>query len=74
MQKQKQIKNRFFFILAFTAILFCLPQIVSAATIYFSPASGSFKTGDLINASIYVNTQSQAINNTEGSVYFQQIL
>lgn len=68
-QKQKRINNIFFFFV-FSFALFCLPKISQAATIYFAPATGSFKTGDLINASIKVNTQDKAINNVDGTIYF----
>lgn len=69
-QKQKQIKVNIFFSFVFALALFCLPKISQAATIYFSPAAGSFKTGDLINVSVKVNTQEQAINNVDGTIYF----
>ncbi len=68
-QKQKRINNIFLFFV-FTFVLFCLPKISQAATIYFAPAAGSFKTGDLINVSIKVNTQDKAINNVDGTIYF----
>lgn len=68
-QKQKRINNIFLFFV-FSFALFCLPKISQAATIYFTPAAGSFKTGDLINASIKVNTQEKAINNVDATIYF----
>lgn len=68
--KQKQIKVNIFFSFVFALLLFCLPKFALAATIYFSPAAGSFKTGDLINVSVKVNTQEQAINNVDGTIYF----
>ncbi len=69
-QKQKQMKVNIFLSFVFALALFCLPKISHAATIYFSPAAGSFKTGDLINVSVKVNTQEQAINNVDGTIYF----
>jgi len=70
LKTQKQIKVNIFVSFVFALALFCLPKFAEAATIYFSPAAGSFKTGDLINISVRVNTQEQAINNTDGTIYF----
>lgn len=36
-----------------------------AATVYFSPASGSYKVGSVISTGVYVNTQDVAVNNAD---------
>lgn len=36
-----------------------------AATVYFSPSSGSYTVGSVINTGIYVNTQDVAVNNAD---------
>src|SRR3989344_7191998 len=41
-----------------------------AATLYFSPSSGDFTVGNILNVSILVNTQGKAINNAEVIINF----
>ena len=42
----------------------------SAATLYFSPSSGNFSVGNILTTSVLVNTQSQAINNSDAVINF----
>lgn len=41
-----------------------------AATLYFSPSSGSHTTGNTLSTSIYVNTQEVAVNNADAVISF----
>lgn len=41
-----------------------------AATMYFSPSSGNFTVGNILNASVLVNTQSISINNADAVINF----
>jgi 5-hydroxyisourate hydrolase-like protein (transthyretin family) len=62
----------FIFIFILFGILFFIFNVhkVNAATLYFSPSSGNFTVGDILTTSILVNTQGQAINNTEAIINF----
>ncbi|MBI3573301.1 MAG: hypothetical protein HY092_03830 [Candidatus Kerfeldbacteria bacterium] len=52
------------------AVFFVRPARASAATMYFSPSSGSYAVGQTISVSVKVNTEGQAINAAEGTVVF----
>jgi len=55
----------------FTAIfLIVLPLHTYAASFYLSPASGSYKVGDTITASVMIDSAGQAINAGDASVAF----
>lgn len=57
--------------LFFIAVTFLSGEATAeAATIYFSPSSGNFSVGDLLNTSVLVNTQSKAINNADAVINF----
>lgn len=47
---------------------------VDAATIHFSPAAGDLDVGNILNVSILVNTQGQAINNADAVINFPKDL
>ncbi|MEK7140428.1 MAG: hypothetical protein AAB815_01435, partial [Patescibacteria group bacterium] len=53
----------------FTLLIFGAP-VANAATLYFSPSSGNFSVGNILNASVLVNTQGQAINNSGAVINF----
>lgn len=42
----------------------------NAATLYFNPSSGNFPAGSIVNTSVLVNTQNQAINNSSAVIHF----
>lgn len=44
--------------------------VVSAASLYFSPASGNYKVGDNFSVSIYVSSSEQAMNAVSGFISF----
>ncbi len=54
----------------FFALLIFGANITNAATLYFSPSSGNFSVGNILNTSILINTQEQAINNSNIVVNF----
>lgn len=58
-----------FFTLIFAFCIFAV-NAASAATLYFSPSSGNFTVGNILNASVLVNTQGQAINNSGAVINF----
>ncbi len=49
---------------------FLLPHAAEAATLYLSPASGSYQVGKTFSASIYTNSADQASNAYSGSLSF----
>ena len=46
----------------------------SAATIYFSPSSGNFTVGNILNASVLVNTEGVSVNNADAVIHFPSSL
>lgn len=66
----KSVKmNKTFFYFALLFFFFVTP-VANAATLYFSPSSGNFTVGNILNASVLVNTQGQAINNAGAVINF----
>ena len=62
-------KKIILFIVFFTPFLF-LGKIVNAASLDFSPNSGTYHVGDTLSATIYVSSVDQTMNATEGEVSF----
>lgn len=61
------------FALSFCALIFafCISaKVANAATLYFSPSSGNFTVGNLLSTSVLVNTQAEAINNSDATINF----
>lgn len=61
------------FILGFLVLVFALGFNISsakAALLYFSPSSGNHTAGNILNVSVLVNTQGQAINNADATIRF----
>lgn len=61
------------FALSFCALIFafCISaKVVNAATLYFSPSKGNFTVGNLLTTSVLVNTQEEAINNSDAIINF----
>ncbi len=61
---------KFTLFLAFCTFLILGVKTANAAVLYFSPSSGSFSVGDILNVSILVNTQGKEINNTGAVINF----
>ncbi len=56
---------------AFFALFFVFNvSKANAATLYFSPSSGNFTVGNILNTSVLVNTQGQAINDSSAVINF----
>jgi len=47
-----------------------LPQVVAAASLYFSPSSGSYNVGQTFSVSVYVSSADQAMNAASGVISF----
>jgi len=56
----------------FYITLFSLPSIVSAATLYFSPSSGSYNLGQTFSVNAVVSSTTQSMNAASGVVSFPQ--
>lgn len=59
----------------FPAVLFALFSFfnvseANAATLYFSPSSGNFSVGNILTTGVFVNTQEEAINNSDAIINF----
>lgn len=69
--KLKIATKYFCLLVAFFASFFIFNvSEANAATLYFSPSSGNFTVGNILNASVLVNTQGQAINNSSAVINF----
>ncbi len=51
-------------------LVFSFAHQAEAATLYFSPSLGSFSVGNLLSTSVLVNTQGQAVNNSDAVINF----
>ena len=60
----------FFSALLFVAGLFLPATHADAASLFFSPGSGSVKVGQTISVSVYVESKAQSMNATQGVVSF----
>jgi hypothetical protein len=56
----------------FGVSLALLPQAVTAASLYFSPSSGSYAVGSAFSVSVYASSADQAMNAASGVVSFPQ--
>lgn len=78
MKLQKSKRIIFNFTLSFCTLFFafCIFAVnaANAATLYFSPSSGDYTVGNILNASILVNTQGKAINNSDAVINFPSAL
>jgi hypothetical protein len=62
--------KRIYLVILFVGALLLGAQQASAATLFFSPASGSYQVGSSFSVSVYVNSASQAMNAASGTVSF----
>jgi Cohesin domain len=58
------------------ALLLCVSHAATAlaATLFFSPSSGSYTVGETLTTSVYVNTQAEAVNNADAVITFPKNL
>ena len=69
MEKTQKIK--FIVSLVFAAVVFAvLPTAASAATLYFSPSSGSHAVGATLSVGVYVSSADQAMNAASGVISY----
>ena len=71
MEKKARIRIFIPAIFAF-AFLAVIPQFVRAASLYFSPSSGSREVGASLSVSVYVSSADQAMNAASGIITFPQ--
>ena len=62
--------NKFCVVLLGICVLLLLPAVARAATLYFSPSSGSYAIGNNIPVGIFVSSADQAMNAASGIVSF----
>ncbi len=66
-------KKIIFYLILFSAFCFLLSvSSANAASLYFSPSSGSYAVGDSFSVSVYVSSTDQAINAASGAILFPQ--
>src|SRR3989344_6662876 len=66
----KIILNKSILTFFIIASYFYAAQIAQAATIFFSTSSGDYTIGNILNASVIVNTQGKAVNNADAVINF----
>ena len=54
----------------FLCVLFLFPSVSLAASLSFSPASGSYGVGDTVSVGVFVSSASEAVNAVSGIVSF----
>ena len=70
---EKTQKIRFLISFVFVAVVFiALSSTASAATLYFSPSSGSYTVGTTLSVSVYVSSADQSMNAASGIISFPQ--
>lgn len=56
------------FALFVSSLVLFFPSLASAATLYFSPASGTYSVGQTIAVSVYVSSPNESINAISGDI------
>jgi len=69
MGKTKKIQFLIFFVLA-SAFFIISPAAAQAASLYFSPSSGTYTVGSTLSVSVYVSSANQAMNAASGVISF----
>lgn len=64
------LRQAIYFLSFFVSFFIFTDATASAASLYFSPASGKLGVADIFTVSVLVNTQDTAINNAEATVNF----
>ncbi len=64
------IRRRIILAACIAGFVFALPAFASAATLYFSPTSGSYSVGESFPVTIFVSSPNQAMNAASGVVSF----
>ncbi len=69
MEKTKKIKILILFAFA-SAFIVAVPAMAQAASLYFSPSSGTYTIGSTLSVGIYVSSADQAMNAASGVISF----
>src|SRR5262245_61826224 len=62
--------KKYFLILSAAFALFLLPKVSKAATLYISPASGTYSAGNSFTVTVKTNTGGKAVNTAEATVTY----
>lgn len=62
--------KKVYLILIILTSFFLTVSAAQAATLYFSPSSGSYKVGDSFSVNVFVSSASQSINAVSGTISF----
>lgn len=57
-------------VITMAVFLFLVPVVASAATLFVSPSTGTFRSGETFTATVRVNTQGSPVNAAEGTLKF----
>ena len=69
MEKKQKIK--FLILFALASVFFIIwPALAQAASLYFSPSSGTYSVGSAFSVSVYVSSADQAMNAASGVISF----
>ena len=67
----KLINTKFLLVsISFILVLFSGIKVAEAATLYFSPSSGSYAIGQTFNVSLYVSSANEPMNASQGIINF----
>ena len=69
-QNSKRIILHFTFSFCISVFAFCIPTLAQAATLYFSPSSGTYKLNQTFQVGIFVSSAGQAVNGYSGVISF----
>ncbi|MFC1663758.1 hypothetical protein ACFL0A_01385 [Patescibacteria group bacterium] len=67
------LKSKLFYIL-FCFVLFSIPFVTEAVTLYLEPSQGEYQPGDTFGVEIKIDTKEECINAIEANLSFSQIL
>jgi hypothetical protein len=70
MRVLSKIKFHFFAVIAASFLFFLFPSAAKAATLYFSPSSGTYTQYDNFSVSVYVSSTDQAMNAAAANISF----
>ncbi len=62
--------RKYYLLVSLVLVFFALPKFIFAATLNFSPASGSYSVGDTMSVSVLVSSTNEAVNAFQGNISF----
>lgn len=66
----RRIATKFSCLLVFIFVFFSVSAVAQAASLYFSPSSGSYSIGQTFTTSVYVSSSDQSMNAASGIISF----